>query len=864
MNKKNFTDRLKQLFSRQDKPKNKVQGDSFKARANNISRRFKETKHPYRFLFNTTYDTIWNVLLFTILSLSLIGILLFSIGLGYFAALVNDDVNYTNEEIETKLRDVTESTNVSFASGENLGTLKSDLIRESIKYEDIPENVIDALIVTEDENFYEHNGVVPKAFIRASLQEVVSSGEGTGGSTLTQQLVKNQLLTNDPTFQRKASELLLAFKVEDLLSKEEILTSYLNAVSFGRNANGQNIAGIKSAAKGVFGKEAKDLNLAEASFLAGMPQNPYAYTPFNVDGSLKSEDELSLGKKRQEYVLSRLLTEGNITEEEYDEAMNYDLYDNMTSSVDVPNQKYPFLTEEIERRAVGVLKYILAEEDGVSREDLNVTPLLNQEYTQKANDALRNNGYQIETTIDKNIYDTMQDVKNNQFSYYGDRSSLDAIDASYSDEGEMQKHEVGAMLKNNKTGAILGFIGGRDFKSSENNHATQTSRMSGSTMKPLAVYGPGIDKGLIAPDTVILDKQFSIYNPQSGTSYSPQNYDRKDFGLLSVKNALANSYNLSTLRLWAEVRKHNPREYLDNLGLNMPDSLFDQDGIGIPSLPLGVNNMTVEEGVNAFSSFGNNGVMTDSYMIEKITDPTGKVIYEHEQKEKDVWNDSTAYLMTDILKEVFKTGSAYHIKDYYHSISSTYDWATKTGTSEQFVDSWMIAYNPEVTLGMWMGYDSNIPQVYGTENDDHITIYNWQSLSSALQNADSEKMGAGQMFSQPNSVYKESFCGMLMQKGNCGEDKEISGLVANNTQFSNKSGLDDNDVLNRNGKDFDTGLSASDLRGVVRGSGDNYYRIGSTPKKVVKSIKDKLKESKSNSNSSDNESGYDSQNNSSQ
>src|SRR5699024_8429778 len=171
-------------------------------------------------------------------------------------------------------------------------------------------------------------------------------------------------------------------------------------------------------------------------------------------------------------------------------------------------------------------------------------------------------------------------------------------------------------------------------------------------------------------------------------------------------------------------------------------------------------------------------------------------------------------------------------------------------TSAQFVESWMIAYNPQVTLGVWVGYDSNIAQVYGTENDDHITIYNWQSLSSALQNADRQQKRGGQMFSQPSSVSNESFCGMLRQKGNCGEDKEISGLVANNTQFSNKSGLDDNDVLNRNGKDFDTGLSASDLRGVVRGSGDDYYRIGSTSKKVVQSIKDKVEESKSNSNSS--------------
>src|SRR5699024_5338298 len=150
MNKKNYINRLKQLFSRQDKPKNKVQGNSFKARANNISRRFKETKHPYRFLFNTTYDTIWNVLLFTILSLSLIGILLFSICLVYFAALVNDDINYTNEEIEIKLRDVNDITDLLLYLDENLGNLKSDLIREYIKYENIPENVIQALIVTED------------------------------------------------------------------------------------------------------------------------------------------------------------------------------------------------------------------------------------------------------------------------------------------------------------------------------------------------------------------------------------------------------------------------------------------------------------------------------------------------------------------------------------------------------------------------------------------------------------------------------------------------------------------------------------------------------------------------------------------
>lgn len=827
--KTNIVHSVKKLFTHDENTRNKVHGKTFKDRFKTIGRRFKETDHPFRFIFNTTYDTIWNVILFTILSLALVGIFVFSIGLGYFAALVNDDMDYTSEEIKNRLTQVTESTNVKFASGENLGTLKSDLVRESISYEDMPESVINALLATEDEHFYEHNGVVPKAFIRASLQELAGSDSGTGGSTITQQLVKNQLLTNDPTFARKASELLLAFKVEKLLSKEQILEGYLNAVSFGRNANGQNIAGVESAAKGIFGKEAKDLNIAESAFIAGLPQNPYAYTPFTQNGEKKSEEELAPGKERQMYVLNRMLIENIITQEEFDEAADYDLYGNLTKSVEVPNQKYPFLTDEIERRAIQVLKYVLAEEEDISREDLDETPLLNQEYTQKANDALRNNGYQIDTTIVKDVYDTMQDVKNNNFSYYWDRSNYDSIDSTGSEDEEMLQHEVGALLKDNDSGAILGFIGGRNYKQSEINHATQTSRMAGSTMKPLAVYGPGLDRGIIVPDTVILDKKFSIYNPVSGTSYSPENYDRKEFGLLSVKAALTNSYNLSTLRLWADVRKHNPKEYMDKMHLPMTNSLFDDNGIGIPSLPLGVNNLTVEENVNAFSSFATDGSMSESYMIDKITDVDGDVVYEHENKKEKVWKDSTTYLMTDMLRETFRTGSAYHIKDYYKQIEDSYPWATKTGTSEQFIDSWMIAYNPKVTLGVWMGYDQNIPQVGSTDDDDHLTIYNWRNLADALQNANPELMGQGTSYKKPSSVSEEEFCGMLMErKSDCSssEDKVITGLVADDTDFSKKNGLNDDSVLSRNGADFDSNLSASDLRGTVRRSYDESYRIG--------------------------------------
>ena len=820
MKKNDFIENIKKMFSRSDSEKktDRIHGETAKDKYNNIVARFKKAGSPLRVSFFTAYDTIWNVILFLLLAVTLIGLFLFSIGLGYFAALVSDEEVLAEDEIKTNLTEMTESTTVTFGSGEELGTLRSDLIRETVKYDDISENVTQALIATEDEHFYEHNGVVPKAFMRASLQELSGSEAGSGGSTITQQLVKNQMLTNDPTFDRKATELLLAFRVENILSKEEILEAYLNAVSFGRNANGQNIAGIESAAEGVFGKSASELNIAESAFLAGLPQNPYAYTPFNQDGSLKEADMLEAGKNRQEFVLSRMLTEGVISQEEHDQALAYNIYDNMASSVVVPNQNYPFLTDEIERRGVEVIKYILAEEEGVSREDVDSTPLLNQEYTQKANDALRNQGYQIETTIDKNIYDTMQETKENSFYYYGERSSLDAINAVEGEEEEILDHEVGAVLKENDTGKILGFVGGRNYENSEVNHATQTSRQAGSTMKPLSTYAPAIDQGLIVPDTVLLDKEFN------NNGYEPANYSGDEYGLVSAKHALSNSYNLSTLRLWSEVRNHNPYQYLDAMNMSIPEQL-----VGITSLPLGPLDTTVENNVDAFSTFGNQGEMNESYMIQKITAPDGDIVYEHQEDPVRVFKESTSFLVADMLKESFLTGSVYHIKDYYNSVKDVYDWSAKTGTSENFVDSWMIGFNPKVTLGIWMGYDRNIPQVYDTDDETHPHIYNWSYMADALSQAAPEVMGAYEKFEQPSSVRSEKFCALTMElEDDCSSsmDKPITGLIAEDTIFTDKSSLNDPAIQSRMGSSIDSSLSNSSLRGTVTRTYDDRYSVG--------------------------------------
>lgn len=831
-NKNGFWNRLTSFFTRKQevKEKDKVHGSSFKDKYNNARNRFDKVGSPFRVAFYTIYDTVWNVVLFIIVTLSLLAVLGGSIALGYIAALVNDHPIQPAEEMKQTLTEMTQSTTVSFGSGEEIGTLRTDLVREKIEFDEMSPYLIDALIATEDEYFYNHNGMVPKAFIRASLQEVLP-GAVTGGSTITQQLVKNQLLTSETTFDRKATEILLSFRVEKLLGKEEILEAYLNAVSFGRNANGQNIAGVEAAAQGVFGISANDLNIAEAAYIAGMPQNPYAYTPFTQVGTVKDADYIEPGLRRQGYVLSRMLSEGMITQEEYDEAVNYDIVANLTTRVETPNELYPHLTDEIERRTVQILKYVLAEEDGLSSSEVDNTPLINEEYTIRANNALRNEGYHITTTIDKDIYDTMQRVKDNSVLYYGERSSAEALDAQPGQTEEMLQHEIGAILKDNDTGAILGFVGGRDFERSAINHATQTKRQAGSIMKPLAAYGPAIDKGLIVPDTVLLDQMFEIEHE----GWAPTNYDyESEYGLVTAYHALTNSFNLSTLRLWSQVKSERPQDYLLDVGIEIPlNQYVDLERTTlVDSFALGSLDMSVEESVDAFSSFANEGMFAESYMIETITGPSGDVVFQHEVEPVRIWQDSTAYLTSEILENVFVEGSAYYISDYYDAVSGTYDWAGKTGTTDSFVDSWFTAYNPAVTLGLWMGYDQRIPQVYENYQEERHHIYQWREYAQALKETNPELMGANQFRTQPASVSQTRFCALTMElESDCDSryDRVITGLVADHTLLESKDSITDYRIQERLGAGFygiSPALNVSDYQGQVRQDWARTYTIG--------------------------------------
>src|SRR5699024_6376430 len=545
------------------------------------------------------------------------------------------------EEMERDIYNLEETSKMYFANEKLIGDIRADLHREKVKLENVSETLTDAVLATEDELFYEHNGIVPKAIVRAMYQEFSSSETKSGGSTLTQQIIKNQILTNEVSFERKAKEILLAMRLEKFFEKDEILESYINIIPYGRDAAGQNIAGIQTAAKGVFGVDAKDLSLPQAAFLAGIPQNPYAYTPFNQAGEVKDKEGLEPGLKRMKTVLKRMYQTEFITKKEYEKAIDYDIKKDFTEKAPSSLQNYPALVLEIEKRAKDIITEVLADEDGYTVAEINESDELKEQYNMLADRALRLNGYEIHSTIDQDMYDAMQKAAK-EFQYYGP-------DRTVPDTGKVEQVETGAELIENKTGRVLAFVPGRDFRAGDHevNYATgygTTGRPAGSTFKPVAVYAPAMELGVIQPGSII---------PDIPGKSKVNNYGGTFYGLVTAREALTYSYNVSADIIYRKILGENPAEkYLSKMNIPLNQDL-QQDA----SVALGSNNVTVEQNTNAFATLSNGGKFAEAHMIDKITDMDGNVIYEHEVNPIEVFSEQTAYLTIDMMRDVVRSGT---------------------------------------------------------------------------------------------------------------------------------------------------------------------------------------------------------------
>lgn len=704
------------------------------ARAEKKEKR-KRRWYYFRKTFHVTYGTIKGFMM-TIIVLLVAGLVFGAgIGCGYFAKLVHSMSIPSESQLDQRIHKLDQQSTMTYADGQLIGTLQSDIIRTKISNRDIPKLMKEAIIDTEDPNFYHHHGVVPKAVVRALAAQVLGVSTPSGGSTITQQLVKQQLLSNETTFERKAKEMLLALRIEKYFSKDDILTTYLNVTSFGRNNKGENIAGLNEAAKGIFGVKPEQLSLAQSAYLAGLPQSPIVYSPYNSLGQIKSKQELQYGLQRKDQVLLNMYREGDISYAEYKAAKKVDLTKQFIPSEAKQTKQYNYLYYAVRDQAVRALMPVIYERDGFSTEDINKSTDLFNRYYNITESTLSSNGYKVTSTIDRNIYNTMQKVVKENGALLDEKKVNDSV-------------EVGNVLMDNETGRVYGFVGGRNFKANQNNHALQTKRSAASTMKPIIAYAPAVDIGLISNRTMLDNSHFAYSNGKEVTNYGHS----RGYGFEPVEDALKYSHNIPVLDLYRQLLKEgNPYQYISDMNLGLTEKQVRYE-----SSPLGTNDVTVLAQTGAYATLANKGQFNQPYLIEKIEDDNGNVVYEHEESSKQVFSEATASIMNNMMRHVLtdKDATGYRVQQQMKKVNKNLargDWVGKTGTSEYNTDFWFIASTPKVTLSSWAGYDNN------RKMTDHVRDANmdyWVKLASAIEKEDASILGLDEKFELSSDVIK--------------------------------------------------------------------------------------------------------------
>ena len=688
------------------------------------------------------------------------------VALGYGVALFDKVKVPQSEDLVKQVKNISSISEIVYADGSVIASIESDLLRTSVSSEEISDNLKKAIVATEDEHFLEHNGVVPKAVIRATLGTFAGLGSSSGGSTLTQQLIKQQVVGDAPTLARKATEIVDALALERSMSKDEILTTYLNVAPFGRNHKGQNIAGAQQAAEGIFGIDANKLSIPQAAFLAGLPQSPITYSPYENTGELKSDEDLKLGLKRAKDVLYNMYRTGALTQEEYDQYKDYNLKQDFLPSgtINAVSRDYLYFTAMSE--ATDRMYDYLIQQDNVSSQELK-KEAIQKAYHERAEQELSNGGYKITTTINKKIHNAMQNAVANYGRLVDDSTG---------------QPEVGNVLMDNKTGAVLGFVGGRNYQTNQNNHAFDTKRSPASTTKPLLAYGIAIDQGLMGSASILSNypTKFSNGNPIMYVN-SPGT------GMMTLGEALNYSWNIPAYWTYRMLREKgvDVKGYLEKMGYEIPE-------YGIESLPMGGGiEVTVAQHTNGYQTLANNGVYHQKHVISKIESSDGRVIYEFQDKPVQVYSKATATIMQSLLREVISSRITSSFQTDLTSINSSLaraDWIGKTGTTNEDENMWLMLSTPRLTLGGWLGHDDNRPMAKGAGHYRNAKYMAY--LVNAIQQAEPGVWG-NERFSLDSSVTQSQVLRSTGQKPGKvsvnGKTVDLSGSTVT-SYWANKAG----------------------------------------------------------------------------
>ena len=612
----------------------------------------------------------------TFLGILIAGLLCFVVGLGYVFAIIKSTEPLDVNAVLT----LNEPSMIYDSEGQYIDNLPTQEERYKVKLDEMSKYLKDAYISIEDERFYKHPGVDIKRTLGSALRSAkyffTGSGNVQGGSTLTQQLIKNTLLTNDVKTERKIREMYLSLNLESKLTKDQILEAYLNTIPLGGK-----IYGVEAASKYYFEKSAKDLTLPEAAFIAGLTQAPSAYSPYDPENIADPTIYLD----RTKTVLMKMRDLGYITQEEYDEAYAFTDANQFAFSQTVINYKinyewfvYPAL-DQVRKDLKDVYKYTDEEVDRL----------------------FSTGGLKIYTTMDRKIQDSTQAVLN-------DRNSIQQLDIyanpEVTDENGTPALQAAAVIMDYRTGQIKAMVGGRGEQPARStNRAYYALRSIGSTTKPLTVYGPAIDTKTITAGTVLDDAGLpsSIQSKYGG--YNPANWNKVSDGLITARQSIALSKNVPTVLIEDKLGIETGLAYGEKLGL-----VYSEESKGIATISLG--EFTEAEAnpdggnpyilASAFGSFGNNGLYTEPILYTKVVDATGKVILEPKLNQTQVFSPQTAYIMRDLLKGPLTfDGSLAKIPNM--------PVIGKTGTTSNVTDFLFAGLTPYYSGAVWIGYDNH-------------------------------------------------------------------------------------------------------------------------------------------------------------
>lgn len=557
----------------------------------------------------------------------------------------------TSESIRE--RRVSESTKIYDRTGEILlYDTGGDVRRSIVPLDQISRHIKNATIAIEDKEFYSHIGVKPTAFIRATLVNILSLDFSQGGSTITQQVVKNSLLTSEKLVSRKLKEWVLAIKLEQVMSKDEILSMYLNEIPYGGV-----IYGVEEASQAFFGKSSSEVSLAEAAYLAALPKAPTFYSPYG-----KNKEKL---EERKNLVLKEMLRNNFITQEEYDSAIleKIDFIAKGDSNIKAPH--FVFY----------VIDYI---KDKYGEEVIN------------------NGGLRVITTL----YYDLQSI--------GEKI---ALDYALANKKNFNAENTALVAIDPRNGEILTMVGSRDYFDQEIDGAfnvTLAKRQPGSTIKPF-VYAKAFTKGY-TPETVLFDlkTQFSTNCAPNNLTmengcYSPENYDGIFRGPITLRSALAQSINVPSVKVLYLAGLSESIRLARDMGM---ESLSNKGDYGL-TLVLGGGEVTPLEITSAYGVFANGGIKTNISPILEIKNKNGGVLEKKEVKETQVLDKEIALKISSILSDNDARAPSFGQTSALHFPNR--DVAVKTGTTNNYKDAWIVGYTPSIAVGAWAGNNDNTP-----------------------------------------------------------------------------------------------------------------------------------------------------------